>query len=406
MKWKTKSLGDFCTLSSGGTPSKENAGFWTGDVPFVSARDLKTDFISSAALHISREAVEQSATKLAPVGSLLMLVRGMGLANGIQIGEVTSPVAFNQDIRAISPPLESVRPRFLLLALKHTFQTEEGEQALSSAAHGTLKIDGDVLRRLQVPLPPLAEQHRIVGVLDEAFASVATAKANTLNNLQNARAVFESHLQSVYTKRGVGWVDRSFSELCDIKHGYAFDGEFFRNEGEYVLLTPGNFYERGGYRDRGEKQKYYTGEIPRDYIVNEGDLLVAMTEQAAGLLGSPILVPESDKFLHNQRLGLVTKKPGVPWSNEFFFHVFNTQSVRKAIHASASGVKVRHTSPTKIGEVVITFPTSLEEQTRIVSTLTALTEETQRLVDMYERKLAALDALKQSLLHEAFSGRL
>jgi type I restriction enzyme S subunit len=84
-----------------------------------------------------------------------------------------------------------------------------------------------------------------------------------------------------------------------------------------VLLTPGNFYETGGYRDRGEKQKYYTGEIPSGYVLNQGELLVAMTEQAAGLLGSPILVPESGKFLHNQRLGLVTNKLGVAWSNEF-----------------------------------------------------------------------------------------
>ena len=254
--------------------------------------------------------------------------------------------------------------------------------------------------------PRWPNRQRIVGLLDEAFEGLATAKANAEKNLQNARALFESHLQSVFTLRGPGWVEKPFSELCDIKHGYAFEGEFFSNEGEYVLLTPGNFYERGGYRDRGEKQKYYTGEIPRDYVLDEGDLLVAMTEQAAGLLGSPILVPESDKFLHNQRLGLVTKKPGVAWTNEFFFHVFNTQPVRKAIHASASGVKVRHTSPTKIGDVVVSFPTSLPEQKRIVTTLASLTEETQRLARLYERKHAALEALKKSLLHQAFTGQL
>jgi type I restriction enzyme S subunit len=239
-----------------------------------------------------------------------------------------------------------------------------------------------------------------------AFAGLATAQANAEKNLQNARALFESHLHSIFTKRGEGWVERPFSELCDIKHGYAFDGEFFSNEGEYVLLTPGNFFEAGGYRDRGKKQKYYTGEIPHGYVLSEGDLLVAMTEQAAGLLGSPILVPESDKFLHNQRLGLVSKKPGVPWINEFFFHVFNTEPVRKAIHASASGVKVRHTSPTKIGDVVVAFPISLDEQKCIVSTLTSLAEDTQRLASLYERKLAALTAMKTSLLHQAFSGEL
>ena len=134
-------------------------------------------------------------------------------------------------------------------------------------------------------------------------------------------------------------------------------------------------------------------------------MLVAMTEQAAGLLGSPILIP-AGKFLHNQRLGLVAKKSGVPWTNEFFFHVFNTRAVRQAIHDRASGVNVRHTSPTKIGEVVVAFPTSMAEQKRIVSRLADLASESQRLAAIYARKLAALAELKQALLHQAFSGQL
>jgi type I restriction enzyme, S subunit len=194
------------------------------------------------------------------------------------------------------------------------------------------------------------------------------------------------------------WVKKPFSELCDIKHGYAFEGEFFSDEGAYVLLTPGNFYEEGGYRDRGEKQKYYTGEIPREYVLNAGDLLVAMTEQAIGLLGSPILVPESDKFLHNQRLGLVTKKPGIAWTNEFFFHAFNSQPVRKAIQASASGAKVRHTSPTKIGEVVVSAPASLPEQHRIATFLSSLDD----LIAAQSDRLATLQAHKQGLMQQLF----
>jgi len=141
-------------------------------------------------------------------------------------------------------------------------------------------------------------------------------------------------------------------------------------------------------------------------VLNEGDLLVAMTEQAAGLLGSPILVPESGRFLHNQRLGLVIRRVGANWSNEFLFYVFNTQAVRRNIHKSASGVKVRHTSPTKIGEVVVTLPCSLSEQTRIVAKLDSLSAETQRLESIYQRKLEQLDALKKSLLHHAFTGQL
>lgn len=194
------------------------------------------------------------------------------------------------------------------------------------------------------------------------------------------------------------WVKKPFSELCDIKHGYAFEGQFFSEDGDYVLLTPGNFYEEGGYRDRGEKQKYYTGEIPQDYVLARGDLLVAMTEQAAGLLGSPILIPESEKFLHNQRLGLVTKKPGVEWANEFFFHVFSSQFVRKAIHASASGMKVRHTSPAKIGDVIVSVPDSLPEQQRIATFLSSLDE----LIAAQSDRLSALQTHKQGLLQKLF----
>lgn len=259
---------------------------------------------------------------------------------------------------------------------------------------------------LTLMIPSLPEQQRIVGILDKTFDGIATAKDNAEKNLENARALFESYLQKVFTNRGEEWDEKPLTELCDIKHGFAFKSEFFTDRGDYVVLTPGNFYESGGYRDRGEKQKYYSGEIPKGFILKKGDMLVAMTEQAAGLLGSPIIVPESDKFLHNQRLGLVIKKPEAPWTNDFFFHVFNTKAVRKEIHDSASGVKVRHTSPTKIGEVLVSFPTSISEQRAIVSRFTDLSEETERLESIYRQKLAALDELKKSLLHKAFAGEL
>ena len=324
----------------------------------------------------------------------------LGIADGL-----TNGIGFGSSEYFVFRPAPTVSKEWLYYFLsRETFRVEGA--ARMSGAVGHKRVSKEFIEVCPIPVPLLPEQQRIVGLLDEAFEGLATAKANAEKNLQNARALFESHLQSVFTQRGPGWVEKRLEELCDIKHGYAFEGEFFSNEGEYVLLTPGNFYERGGYRDRGDKQKYYNGEIPRDYVLNEGDLLVAMTEQAAGLLGSPILVPESDKFLHNQRLGLVTKKPGVAWTNEFFFHVFDTQPVRKAIHASASGVKVRHTSPTKIGEVVVAFPTSLPEQKRIVTTLASLTAETHHLARLYERKLVLLDSLKKSLLHQAFAGEL
>ena len=404
--WPTKTLAEVCQIKPPKSEARDK----------VSASSL-VSFLPMEDMGIDVKFVQATQTKplSAVVGSYTYFADGdvllakitpcfengkLGIADGLKNG-----IGFGSSEYFVFRPDATVSKEWLYYFLsRETFRVEGA--ARMSGAVGHKRVSKEFIEDYPIPVPPLAEQQRIVGLLDEAFEGLATAKANAEKNLQNARALFESHLQSVFTQRGPGWVEKSFSELCDIKHGYAFEGEFFSNEGEYVLLTPGNFYERGGYRDRGEKQKYYMGEIPRDYVLNEGDLLVAMTEQAAGLLGSPILVPESDKFLHNQRLGLVTKKPGAAWTNEFFFHVFNTQPVRKAIHASASGVKVRHTSPTKIGEVVVAFPTSLPEQKRIVTTLASLTEETQRLARLYERKHAALEALKKSLLHQAFTGEL
>ena len=271
---------------------------------------------------------------------------------------------------------------------------------------GIQHFTGEALRRFRLPLPPLPEQRRIVSFLDEAFEGIDTAVANTEKNLANARELFESYRSFIFTQKDPGWIERPLFELCDIKHGFAFRSEYFTDASDHVLLTPGNFYETGGYRDRGEKQKYYCGGIPDGFILSAGDLLVAMTEQAAGLLGSPIIVPQSGIYLHNQRLGLVTKKPGVKWFNEFFFHVFNTKPVRTEIHNSANGVKVRHTSPTKIGEVVVAFPPSIPEQRAIVAKLNELAEETQRLEANYQQKLVALAELKQSILQRAFSGEL
>jgi type I restriction enzyme, S subunit len=400
--WPRKTLGEVSQFRGGGTPSKTVERYWRGDIPWVSPKDMKFDVVSDSIDHISQEAIDGSATSLIPKDSVLIVVRSGILARTVPIAITGRDLAINQDLKALCPN-GAVYARFLYHLLDSKMDVLLSMVSRGATVH---RLMTNQIRALDFILPPLPEQQRIVSVLDEAFEGVVTAKANAEKNRQNARAIFESHLQSIFTKRGKDWVEKPLAELCEIKHGLAFDGAFFSNIGDYVLLTPGNFYEEGGYRDRGERQKYYIGEIPRDYVLNEGDLLVAMTEQAAGLLGSPILIPESDKFLHNQRLGLVTKKPGVPWTNELFFHVFNTQAVRREIHDSASGVKVRHTSPTKIGEVVVSFPTSIPEQREIASTLNDLREQSRRLESIYERKVVALEALKKSLLHQTFSGNL
>lgn len=283
---------------------------------------------------------------------------------------------------------------------------------VGARAHGSLNVNDTDLMALPVPLPvgasSLQEQQKIadcLSSLDDLIAAqgrkveaLKTYKRGLMQQLFPREGETLPRLRFSEFKIAGAWKRKPFSDLCDVKHGYAFESQFFSNHGEYVLLTPGNFYEQGGYRDRGELQKYFAGEIPPDYVLAKGDMLVAMTEQAAGLLGSPILVPESDTFLHNQRLGLVISKPGIAWANEFFFYVFNTEGVRKAIHDTASGAKVRHTSPTKIAEVLISVPTTLPEQQRIASCLSSLDAQ----ITAEIQKLEALKTHKEGLMQQLF----
>jgi len=197
-KWPNLTIGESCNIVSGGTPSKSNDLFWAGDIPWVSAKDLKSDRIFDAEMHVSKEAIENSATKIAPAGSLLILVRGMGLANGIPIGEVVSPVAFNQDIRAIIPP-EYIFPRYLLLALRGIFSLDSGKSILSTAAHGTLKIDADNLGMISFPVPHIDEQRSIVAVLDTALEEINFAKRNAACKLAALEELKKSILHQAFT---------------------------------------------------------------------------------------------------------------------------------------------------------------------------------------------------------------
>ncbi len=294
-------------------------------------------------------------------------------------------------------------PRFLgilILSLNNT---------IYSLGRGTAQknLDVDAFRCFPIQFPPTpSEQKRIVAILDEAFEGIDRAVANAEKNLANARELFESHLNKVFTQKGDGWVEKPLGVICSIKHGFAFKSQFFTKVGNHILLTPGSFYESGGYREQGGKTKYYEGEIPEGYILEKGDFLFAMTEQAVGLLGSSLIVPEDNLFLHNQRLGLIQVNDGIEWHNDFFFHQFNTKFFRAAAQESASGIKVRHTSPTKLGNIPVYYPPTREKQEIIADTLNDLLLEAQRLKSIYQRKLTALAELKQSLLQKAFAGEL
>lgn len=397
-KWEVTKIGDICKTAAGGTPLKAHKDYYEGGViPWIRSGEVNKKEITDSKFLITEKGLRNSSAKLFPINTVLVAMYG---ATAGQTGILKIEASTNQAVCGILPSSNFV-PEFLYYVLLNK-KDELVSQAVGNAQPNISQMK---IKETSVPVPSLDEQRRIVAFIDEAFEAIAKAKENVKKNLQNAMELFESYLQNVLANPRDEWKEKKLGDIFNIKHGFAFKSEFFSQTGEYVLLTPGNFFEKGGYRDRGEKQKYYVGEIPKNFILNKGDILIAMTEQAAGLLGSPIIVPESNKFLHNQRLGLIKLKENNELSTKFLFHLFNTKKIRSLIHESATGVKVRHTSPSKIMEIKAFFP-PLTEQQRIVEKLEALSVETNRLEVIYQKKLNNLDELQKSILKKAVNGEL
>ena len=399
--WKASQLGDIAAISYGFTAkaSVENVG-----PKFLRITDIQDDMVNwSSVPYCPIDEADLKKYKL--IDQDIVFARtGATTGKSYLVCNPPESIAASYLIR-LRVQDSNVSAKFI----SKFFQTREYWDSVSSGISGSAQggFNASKLSALVVLIPPLPEQKRIVEIVDEAFEGIDRAIANTQKNLTNARELFESYLNAIFTQKGDGWVDKKLENICSIKHGFAFKGEFFTTkEADYILLTPGSFFESGGYREQGEKTKYYVGEIPDEYILNQGDFLFAMTEQAVGLLGSSLIVPESDRFLHNQRLGLVQLVDGVEWHNDFFFHQFNTRSFRDEVQSSASGVKVRHTSPNKLGAISVCFPPSITEQKIVADALNELYTETQRLESIYRQKLAALNELKQAILQKAFTGEL
>ncbi len=298
----------------------------------------------------------------------------------------------------ILQPRDFLSPKFFFYQLQAANLT-----SLGYARHYRL------LKELELKYPPLAEQHRIVGILDKAFESIATAKANTEKNLQNTRALFESHLQSVFARRDKSWVGESIGSICEIKHGYAFDGADFSNkvsEGKPRVITPGNFTEDGKLLFNEKNTKRFKGNLPAGFRFNVGDLVIVMTDLSSKMkiLGKPAFI-ETDDVLHNQRIGRVVFLNG-RIEKRFLYYFMMSEGFLNNIKRSATGTMVKHTAPKRILSNIITYPRDRKVQQTIIRKLDDIRDKTQHLKSIYQQKLTALEALKKSLLHQAFEGEL
>ncbi|MBU4274198.1 MAG: restriction endonuclease subunit S, partial [Planctomycetes bacterium] len=206
--WQRKQIGDLCQVIGGGTPPKNKAEYYVGDIPWATVRDMRTEVITETECHITKDAVRSSATNIIPKGNVIIATR-VGLGKVCLLGQDT---AINQDLRGIIP----INPKALLVRFLFWWLKSITDSIVAEGTGATVQgVKLPFVKSLQLPLPPLPEQQRIVGILDEAFEGIATAKANSEKNLQNARALFESHLQSVFSQRGDGWVETTLESCCE-----------------------------------------------------------------------------------------------------------------------------------------------------------------------------------------------
>ena len=195
----------------------------------------------------------------------------------------------------------------------------------------------------------------------------------------------------------MSWREIALGECFTIKHGAAFKSRYFGDCGQHIVLTPGNFFELGGFRSRPGKDRYYTIEPPEEFILQPGDLVIAMTEQGEGLLGSSALIPEYGSYLHNQRIGLVENLDEHKLDKGFLYRLFNTTLVRGQIRATASGTKVRHTAPRRIYAIKVQTP-PVSIQRRISDVLSAY----DGLIENNRRRIALLGEAARLLYREWF----
>ncbi|MFM5301835.1 restriction endonuclease subunit S [Aeromonas caviae] len=279
-------------------------------------------------------------------------------------------------------------------------QSSEYLNAVDAETTGTTRkrISRSKLAQTLIPLPPLPEQQRIVAILDETFEAITVARANAEQNRQNARALFESYLQSVFSQRGEGWVEKSLDDIGTTQTGSTPKSSEQSSYGDFMpFVKPGDFnsdgslnYENDGLSEAG---------AANSRKVKAGSALMVCIGATIGKAGF------CDRIIAtNQQINAFTPNEFV--SYKFIYYQMLTGSFKqRVIHASGQAT-LPIINKSKWSALTVAVPPTLDEQHKVVERLDALRNETQRLESLYLRKIAALDELKQSLLQQAFSGQL
>lgn len=370
--WVTKTIGEACELVNGGTPKTGVGEFWGGQHQWVTPAEMgkrSSPYIDATERTLTDAGLANCSASPLPSHSVIMSSRA-------PIGHLvinTVPMSFNQGCKGLIPK-PGLDHKFLYYFL---LTNVELLNALGTGA--TFKeLSGGKLKEVTLPIPPLAEQKRIIAILDEAFEGIAKATANAERNLANARELGESAIAAALSADDETWVTRRLEDCFRLKSGDNLTSS---------KMIEGGYPVYGGNGVAGSHNEFNL----------DGDNVIV--GRVGALCGNARRIIEPI-WLTDNAFRVADKK--VELHNGFLTYLLNFKKLRSLARQSAQPV----ISNSSLRDLLLTFPAAIERQSLISDRLDAITETVSKLEEKYNDRSSRLDDLKASILRKAFSGHL
>lgn len=386
-------------IGSGATPLGGESAYQDSGISLIRSLNVYDDGFRDAKLaHISEAQAQRLSNVIVEKGDVLLNITGASIARCCVVPTHVLPARVNQHVSIIRPLSGHLDSKFLQYLLISRQVKEKLLQTGEDGGSTRQAITKSQLQEFRIDFPEsLPEQQRIVGILDEAFEGIAKAKANTEKNLQNAQTVFLSHLQTVFTQRNTDWTEKRVADLARHSLGKMLDKAKNRGQMKPYLR---NLNVRWFAFDLSDllEMPFLPTETER-YTAVKGDVLVC----EGGYPGRAAIWDSEQpvyfqKALHRVRFHELEL-------NKWFLYYLYWQDASAQLSQHFSGAGIQHFTGEVLARFIVPIP-PVDYIQQSVKTIELMRAETQRLEAIYQRELAALEELKQSILHEAFSGNL
>ena len=393
-EWPVEKLGKIYDVRDGthDSPKYQPEGY-----PLITSKNLKNGGLNFEKVKYISETDYQKINERSAVHKGDILLAMIGTIGNPVVVELEPDFAIKNV--ALIKPLDNQNSYFL----KYYLETEYVQSKMRSEAKGTTQkfVGLGYLRNFPVICPPIPEQKRIVVILDEVFAGIDDAIANTEKNLTNARELFESYSDAVFTQRNKDWKWVSLSDITTA----VTDGDHQpppKSPSGIPFITISNIDKRNRKIDFSD-----TFKVPPEYFEKlkdnrkprKGDLLYTVT----GSYGIPVVVDHDVNFCFQRHIGLI--RPNDMTNPKCLYYMFLSRSLLKQADDCATGTAQKTVSLRALRKFSVPLiPQSVQRS--IVDELDIVSAQTFRLEAIYQQKLTALNELKQSILQKAFTGEL